>query len=410
MPLLYFARWLTDQAGVSIVADAKLDDAEVSVDVIAVPVSQLLGVVARRLNVQVTRTGDLYFLGNLRAEDRGVLVRKVSRLNGEQLTDAIGVLLSDNGRVQSFDDGLVVVGDGVEILSRVDELLNGVEAAAIDSWVVQLFVVTMTERAERALGFDVIPAVELSTTFALGSGGGNNAYQSLLSGGLDAILTATATTEGASLVADPTFVLVDGGSSKLERVERFPIPVTTVGDESGTRTQDVDFIDIGTIYDVSLRDVGNDRASVTVQANLATANGFINDVPIESAETFSTTAIMASGGVYFLGGVTRQENTDRIEGPFQSLLETQDKTSRLQIWARVYRISGPSHQPKAEPEEPQPIFVPREDVPTIEQLQQRYPHWRMDQVLDYQRWLMSQPPKDLTSTIEIVESFYSLGG
>src|ERR1700736_6621481 len=70
MPLTTFARWLANQSGVSVVVQASLDSSPVSIDVQGQSVEQVLAAVARRLNVAVSRLGSVYFIGELRPEDK----------------------------------------------------------------------------------------------------------------------------------------------------------------------------------------------------------------------------------------------------------------------------------------------------------------------------------------------------
>ena len=169
MPLEGVLRELSDQTKVSIVAEAGLDQSPVTLDVIDVPVDEVLGVIARRLGVQVTRTGSIYFLGSLRPEDKGVLVRRVRRLSANELSDSVSVLLSQNGSVRAHEDGLVIVGDRVEVLARVVELLDRIERADTSSWVVQLHLVQLSDRALADWGLDVEPAADIGLAFASAS-------------------------------------------------------------------------------------------------------------------------------------------------------------------------------------------------------------------------------------------------
>jgi hypothetical protein len=88
MPLGMFLRYLSNNTGTSVVCQADLDTQPVTLDLVDTPVAEAIGVVARRLGVSASRTGNVFFLGISRPEDRGVLVRKVRRLSKEDLAAA----------------------------------------------------------------------------------------------------------------------------------------------------------------------------------------------------------------------------------------------------------------------------------------------------------------------------------
>ena len=129
MPLGDFVRWVSDATGVSIIVEQGLDAVPVSVEVTDQPVEVVLSTVARRAGVEVNRSGNLYFLGALKKNDIGVLVRRVRRLNQADIHQTIQVLLTENGQIAAFEDGLCVIGDRVETLSKINDLISDVEDA-----------------------------------------------------------------------------------------------------------------------------------------------------------------------------------------------------------------------------------------------------------------------------------------
>lgn len=337
MPMSYFLRWISDQGGVSIVADKALDAGPVTLDVQDVPVSQVLSAVARRMGVQLTRTGSVYYLGNIRPEDRGVMVRRVTRLNEEDLTAAIGTLLSEHGRVTAQPDGVIIVGDRVEILDKITEMLDAIEQAPMDSWVVQLFIVSMTDRASKTLGIDTTAALEIAGTFA-------NASSRLdTTGTLAAALRIAITSADIETVAAPMFVLLDGGAAKVSSSSRIPIAKKSVSDAGTVTTTDYEEVEAGVVVNVGVRNVGSDRARLKVGVEMTAVTGFVEEAPIISGETFETEAAVHSGGVYLLGEMT--VNTDKNERSGQlGLINTDSQDhSRVQVWARTYRLGLPDN-------------------------------------------------------------------
>lgn len=350
LPLPAFARWVADKAGVSIVIEDTLETRKVTLDVRDVAVSDLLGMVARRADSQVTRVGRLFYLGQLRPEDKGVLVRKVGRLSGDELSRAVGVLLSEYGRCQCFADGLVLVGDRVEVLQRVDELLNGVESAAASTWVVQLYVVNLSNADVADLGLDALPALEVAATVAGVSGGGIGAATAIassantaarLKGGLDLVLRASRVRNSVVVLGQPLFLMVDGDATHMGSGQRVPVPRRTVSDQGTVTTAGFDYIDTGLQIDVELREVAHERARLRVKGSFSTVQSFVEAAPVVSRDDYSSSAVIASGGVYLVSALERTQAEKTQRGPLSLGLKNSDVGQVVQIWARAYRVAGP---------------------------------------------------------------------
>ena len=343
MPLGTFLRYVSDKTGVSVVCGLALDQRPVTVDLVDTPVSAALGVVARRLGVQVSRSGTMFYIGELRPEDKGVLVRKVTRLGADELKNAVFVLLSEFGRVSSYPDGLVVVGDRVEVLQRVVELLDRIEQAPSDSWVVQLYLAQLSQSAVQELGFDVTPSIDIASTFATLSGNvvGQAETSAKLVGGLAAVLRATGERRGASMVCEPLFLLVDGESAKFVQGVSVPIPKKSVSPEGTVTTTDYTYVQTGLQVGITLRDMGDGRARAAVSVELSDILGYVDSAPQTALQSFNTSAVLSSSGVYLLGSLTRQSLKTSVTGVFESAKKTDNVGDLVQIWARAFRIRGP---------------------------------------------------------------------
>lgn len=340
MPFSTFARVVSDRTGVSIVADASLDERPVTIDVVDEDVASVLGVVARRVGVQVTRSGTLFFLGDLRPEDRGVFVRKVDRLARDELTAAISVLLSENGRVATYPDGLVVVGDRVEVIGRVREMLDAIEAAPADSWVVQLHLIAMRSTDAVRFGFDVQPSAEIAATFAQVSGGNNNEGRLSVTAAFDAVLQAEATVETVRVLTDPMFVLLDGETARFADGDR--VPIITPNFQEGVQVgESVEFLQTGIEVNVAVRDLGTSRALLDLDVSVSDVVGFVGNQPVVNEQAFDTRASVASSGVYLLGSLRRGTTTNATRGPLQVDYERSEADQLVQVWARTYRIATP---------------------------------------------------------------------
>ncbi len=344
MPLETFARWISNETGYSVVVQASLDQLPVTLDAVNEPISQVLNFAARRLGVQLTQSGNTFYVGSLRPVDRGVLVRKVSRLSSNELAGAVQVLLSDLGRVIAYTDGVLVVGDRVDVLQRIGELLDRVEAAAVDVWVIQLYMISMSSGSMADFGLDVAPALDVAYAFSTASGTLGAAKAALdghsLSAGFTALLRASASNEAVQLTTAPMFLLLDGHRAKYSDAQKRPIPKRAVSDAGTVTTTGYDFVDVGLVIDLGVRDLGQSRCQLDLQIDSTSLLGVVEDAPITSGQSFKAVSVLNSGGVYLLGTMDRHESRKAVSGPLQAGVRQQADRSVVQVWARLYRVAG----------------------------------------------------------------------
>jgi type II secretory pathway component GspD/PulD (secretin) len=328
MPLTEFLRWLSNATGISVVCAESIDTRPVTVDIVQQGVDGILSVVARRLGVQVTRTATVYYLGALSPEDRGILVRRVSRLSGQQLNESITTLLSEHGRVAGYDDGLVIVGDKVEILQRVSELIEGVENAPADSWFVQVYLLSFHDDELLHYGVDLSLDASLEAGF-LGA-------ESVKGGFLTAALTASQDSKLVTLLSSPFFVVADGSMASYVSGQNVPIPRKAVSDAGTVTTTGYDYQQTGLQFRVSLRQIQSGKASIALYFESSTIVDYIEAAPIALTEKFEAALYVQSSLPYLVGSIKTRQNADRVTGLFRQSKTVSGDT--LQIWCKAYMI------------------------------------------------------------------------
>lgn len=320
--------------------------------------SDVLGIVARRLGVQVSRTGSLYFLGTLRPEDKGVLVRRVRRLSSADLQQATISLLSDVGRLAVMPDGLCVVGDRVEVLQRVNELFDAIDSATDGSIVVQLHLVSLSATAIRELGLETTPTLDVAATFAGAASGGMDSAATLTAG-LRGVLNVAASDSSSHVIAQPLFVCVEGSEAKLVRGERIPVPKRVVSDQGTVTTSGFDYIQTGLDVGVIVRETGGGLLRVTLNVQQSSKSGEIEGSPIVANEGLTTEAAIQPGGVYLLGSLDRREDMLGTGGRMRLGFADSRSDQQVQVWLRAYRVGTPAGGPLAVPREARgPADVP----------------------------------------------------
>ena len=343
MPLKEFLAHISSLVEISVICEDTLDEKLVSIDVVDTDVGEVLSGVARRFNADIIVQGDLYYIGNLKMDDRGYLVRKVKRLSKDSIREVVTAMLSEIGRVFVNDDGLIVVGDSLRVLKQVDSMLTSVERQPANSWILQMYLITTTDKATKNFGFeteaflDISHIGELDTSAAFAQG----VTKVIADSEFRAILNIARDSEKYRIDAEPMMLLVDGGRASIRDGEKIAVPMKTVSDMGTVSTTGYEFVDTGIITTVSLREMSKRTASCDVSVELTQVTGYVEEFPITAGQTFSTTVILESGGTYLIGSISKKSVTNEKSG---ALLNTYMKKGNndvaMSIWVRCYKIQG----------------------------------------------------------------------
>ena len=270
-----------------------------------------------------------------------MLVRRVRRLSGEELGQALTAHLSGDGKMAVFGDGLVVVCDRVQVLERVADMLDAVEKADSPVWCVQLHLVALSDTDSRALGLENTPSLSVAAAFAGGSSVAA-ASSASASAGLSSVLHCVDERGGSSVVGQPCFLLADGGSAKFARTRKVPVANSTINAATGaaTTTTNYTYVDVGLAVKVDLRERGERSALLTATVTITDQDGTVNDVPITIGEEYSTAAVVESGGVYLLGSCERKAQTRRDWSWLYWGRAVEQEKQTLYVWATAKVIGG----------------------------------------------------------------------
>jgi type II secretory pathway component GspD/PulD (secretin) len=340
MTVAEFVRTVSDQAGVSVIVESGLETKTITMEIRYQPIGEVLNFVARRFKVNVRKQGTLYYLGALQPDDRGVLVRRVRRLSKEQLTEVLQVFSGQNGRSAQFADGLIVVGDSVEVLGRINEMINLVEATDTPVWVVQLHLISYSRNAVDELGINVETAAKAGLAFASGSALGGARISWELATSLDAVLQVAYSRDDVAVTAAPMFIVSDGEKASFVQGDRVPIPRRTVSPEGTVTTAGFDYVQTGVNVELTLRETAERAARVDVVVNMSDVKRFVEEAPVTGEERFQTGAVIKAGGVYLLGTLVKDRSRGRNALGWQSQEYLSWEAQVVQVWAHTYRIGG----------------------------------------------------------------------
>ncbi|MEM7455096.1 MAG: hypothetical protein AAF456_12165 [Planctomycetota bacterium] len=263
---------------------------------------------------------------------------RVRRLSQDEITSAIGTLLSDTGRIATFADGVCVVSDVANVLDRVAGVIRDLEALENPAWVVQLFVISYGETAAREFGVDVIPAARIAAGLASGSGSYADAEVSI-----ELLLRAAAENSDADLVAEPMFLLSDGETATYQRLESIPFRTITRNNSNAVQEviEQVDFLEVGFDSEIGLRETGPESAAVEVRIDNSSVIEFNGELPPTTArESYVSEVPIGAGAVYLVGAYESNERRRSQSLGFRRQHLDEARRRVYQVWLRAYRISG----------------------------------------------------------------------
>ncbi|AMV21752.1 hypothetical protein [Planctomyces sp. SH-PL14] len=335
--------WASGRFGISIVADPALLAQPVELKLQSATAKELLSAIAHQVGAQVTKSGGVYLLGTLRPEDRGAFVKRVRRLSEAQLREVCQQMLSDVGRVSAFKDGLVVVTDTVEVLNRVADLLESVEAAEAVTWVVQMHVVQLTDRDIRDLGLDTVPALEVAAVLGDASSGKLLSVETDLTASLKSVLQFANEKGRAGVLAEPLFLLVDGEEGILNRTRRVPVENSVIDPRSGAISRNYSFTEVGLQFRLTLRELNwkTARANIFISLGDVEAQGEEGRPPITRQQEMTLSADMTAGGVYLVGALRDGNSESSQKGGLKLGGVNRAQQTETLVFARVARVAAP---------------------------------------------------------------------
>lgn len=340
VPLSSLVHWLAREYGITVVYERQLGSVGVTLEVVEQPLEEVIEALAKSLSVDVDqRSPRLYFLGKLQAEDRGVLVRRVAKLNGQLASEAVKVLLSQAGKVVATHDGLVIVGDSHSVLGRVADMLDELERIEARAWAVQLYFVSMSYADAREFGVELNPTFNESIAYGAGSLVAGGGIETLLAARLDVVLRASESRSSVKIEGNPFFLVGDGETGKVTRGQRIPIVQRSTLERGQVVDNGVQWIDAGGDVSVQVREVGSLAAAVEVNFERSAVERIVEDrLPVLNRETFQTRAVVRSGRTYLLG--TYDEGESRSEfGQWLRFWKGEDARHRvLAVYLRAARI------------------------------------------------------------------------
>lgn len=331
---------------------AGLDAALISATFQDLTIDRVLALVARRLETELVVQGKVFYLGTRRPEDRAVMVRRVLRLDQEQIQNVVEGFSGTSGASTVTTDGVLIVGDKIEVLDRLHEVFDRLEKAPSVLWCIQLHVVSMTSRDLADFGLDIEPALELAAGYAELSnvtralvsgaiaGARSEGPQSVVDVSLSAILRAARERGTVRIIADPVLTVCDGDSANVVKGASVPVREVVTNGQTGNTQSSVRFVQTGLDITAGVREVSDSLARLKLDLSISEILGSQQDAPITDKQSLRSSLDVRTGGVYLVGSLRRGKGERALSGALSFGASRNVEDDVWLVFVKTYRVAS----------------------------------------------------------------------
>lgn len=330
MPLSVFIRVLSDKYSVGMVYSETLADKEITAEFKDTDLLSVLNVVSRQLSVDIVRVGNTFFVGSLRPEDRGILVRKVLGQDASSLVQVCNSMISSNGKVSVTTDCVVVAADHESVIRRFSEMLDYLDTVESDTWIVQLCFVVLRKDALIEAGMDTTTSGTLSYNIS------ENTFD-LKDFKIDGLISVLNTSNFADIYSSPMLLCRDGQVSKWQDGQRVPIPKKVVSDYGTVTTTGFDYVDTGFSVDASVKQ-SRIGGRLALKIEMSDIKSYVEYAPVTTQSVYQIDVDLVPDKAYLLGELSTFKVLDTTKN--LGFLSQDKGKSVIQLWGQIYRIKG----------------------------------------------------------------------
>lgn len=331
MELPSFCRLLSDHFGVGIVFSEKLVNNVITAEFKGTDLNTVFTVLSRQLGVDVVNIGNTYYLGELREEDRGVLIRRVLSHDEDNLQQLLETLKSGSGKTKVLSGRVVIVADKDFVIRRISEALDQIEGYDLSSWIIQLYFLVLRKDALAEGG------LTMSTSGTISYNISENTID-VKDFKIEGLFSGLFESSYADLYASPMFVLRDGVKGTWFDGQNVPVPRKTVSDYGTVTTSGYDYIDTGLEVTASCRE-SKAGGYLELIIGLSDIQSYVEGVPLTGRTKVNVALDMIPNKIYLLSELQRYSLLDREENTF--LLARNKGKSTIQVWGRIYKTGAP---------------------------------------------------------------------
>ena len=331
MPLASFCRLLSDHFNIGIVFSESLNNKTVFAEFKETDIDTVFTVLSRQLSVDLVRVGNTFYLGELKDEDKGILIRRVLSLDEDNLKQTINTLLSSHGKGNVLSGRIVMVSDKDFVIRRMSEVFDDLEKVNLHSWIIQLYFLVLRKDALAEGG------LTMSTSGTISYNISENSFE-LKDFKIEGLLSGLLESSYADLFASPMFILRDGVKGVWSDGQKIPIPKRSVSDYGTVSTTGFEYINTGLEVSAIVKEskVGG---FLDMTISLSDIQSYVEGNPVTSQTKVNIALDMQPNKVYLLSELQRYSLLDREESTL--FLKRNKGKSVIQVWGRIYRIGEP---------------------------------------------------------------------
>jgi hypothetical protein len=328
LPLHLFARILSEDYGISLIWSKELDYDQVTLSVQDATVEALIGLVARRLGVDAAKRGGIWYLGRTDANDEVSAAVHVEGRKLEELRAAVQALVPQVIRREVTADGVVLLAGPGHLMTAATDAVLRLRGSQPRNALVQFYVVETYSLDSISAGIEGRPEFRLSADLASGAIG-------FVGGGDHSVLVDTVKSSG-TVVSSALLTVIEGEEAQAQRVERVPVPQRAITESGVIQTTGYALVEVGSTFTTTAA-----AGRFEYRVNLGTIVGFVGEQPRESAVTFEGETRIQGDGLYLLGVMATEDNTQNAEHFLTTFKRERSRSARrVLLWALVETVEG----------------------------------------------------------------------
>lgn len=332
MSIRDFCLYVSRLSNVSIVYSQKVSDSLVSGDFINEPVSEILNAVARSLDVVLIRNSDtLYYLGSLPDDEKACFVSRVYGFTPDDVRKSIETISGFSGKCSITTNGVLVVTDKQSIINRVASLVADFQRFAPDTYILQLYLISLKDERNFNLGFDLHTSGELSLLLS-----DSSLKFSASSFGWKLNQVLEGKNYGSSIISTPLMLVVPGVQCTWQSGSSIPVPQKTVSDSGTVTTSGFTNVDVGLKIEVTLTEHSAKSNILNLKLEDSSVLSYVDYNPVKSQTLYNSSFTMENGKVYLVGELNRSNSGRGLNNLFA--FKRENSVERIAIFARCFRM------------------------------------------------------------------------
>lgn len=333
MPFSVLTRILSDKFLVGLVFSEKLLDKTITAEFKDTAFEDVLNVISRQLDTDIVHVGNTYYIGPLRNEDRGILVRRIIGYSVSELKSAMDAALSEKGKSSVMGQGVISVVDHQSVLRRISELLDYLDHLDQPVWIVQLAFIAIQKDAAAEMGMKVTTSGTLSYNIS------ENKLD-LKDFKIDGLINQAMSSNFADVYSSPMLLIREGSESSWKYGRRVPVPKKTTSSYGVVTTTGFDYVDVGFNVKAS---INSSRVGglLKIEISKSEIESYVEYAPVTVQNVYSFTADLKPLAPYLLGELQMFKDMDKQSDTLN--IGKEKGKSVVQLWGQIYRITPGVH-------------------------------------------------------------------